>query len=153
MTHATRLTAATAGATKYNTGKPCARGHLSDRYTSTGGCCECLKFHSREFAGALRQAKVPGTRGSLLFTYRLHPDDHAAALAYCQALDLQRGRTPQESQAVVAPEPQRSATREEVAAHRAAMFGGNAAGAPIPAGPAHLSEEMRKTLADYGLPV
>ena len=29
-----------------------------------------------------------------LFTYKLHPDDHAAALAYCQALDLNRGQRP-----------------------------------------------------------
>ncbi len=30
---------------KYNTGKPCRNGHLSDRYTSTGMCCECNKMH------------------------------------------------------------------------------------------------------------
>jgi len=28
------------------------------------------------------------------FGYPLHKDDHAAALAYCQALDMARGRTP-----------------------------------------------------------
>jgi len=28
----------------YNTGKPCANGHLSHRYTQSGACCECLKF-------------------------------------------------------------------------------------------------------------
>ena len=28
----------------YNTGKPCTHGHLSDRYTSTAVCVECLKI-------------------------------------------------------------------------------------------------------------
>ena len=31
------------GAKKYNTGKPCKRGHFSDRWVSTGMCCQCLK--------------------------------------------------------------------------------------------------------------
>jgi hypothetical protein len=28
----------------YNTGKPCKHGHLSDRYTSTAICLECIKL-------------------------------------------------------------------------------------------------------------
>lgn len=28
----------------YNTGKPCKHGHLSDRYTSTAVCVECVKI-------------------------------------------------------------------------------------------------------------
>lgn len=32
------------GLTRYNTGKPCIRGHLSDRVTSTGACLECRKI-------------------------------------------------------------------------------------------------------------
>lgn len=28
----------------YNTGKPCKHGHLSDRYTSTAVCVECIKI-------------------------------------------------------------------------------------------------------------
>lgn len=31
-----------AGKTRYFTGKPCKNGHLAQRYTSTGGCVECL---------------------------------------------------------------------------------------------------------------
>lgn len=31
------------GLKRYNSGKPCSIGHLSDRYTSTGQCIECLK--------------------------------------------------------------------------------------------------------------
>jgi hypothetical protein len=36
------------------------------------------------------------------FSYPLHPDDHAAALAFCQGLDLQRGRMPNAGYPVVA---------------------------------------------------
>jgi hypothetical protein len=104
MTATTRLAAAAAGLTRYNTGRPCRNGHVADRYTSTGNCSECLKDNNRQLAATLRQAKTPDTTGGRLFTYRLHPDDHAAALAFCQALDLQRGRQPQASQAVVAQE-------------------------------------------------
>lgn len=38
-----RKEAISRGLAKYNTGRPCRRGHLSDRHTSTGGCVECLK--------------------------------------------------------------------------------------------------------------
>jgi hypothetical protein len=41
-----------------------------------------------------------------VFTYPLHPDDHAALLAYAQALDLQRGRAPHVPKAIAgAPAP------------------------------------------------
>ena len=36
-----RHIAIVAGASRYRTGKPCLRGHLSDRYTGTGTCVEC----------------------------------------------------------------------------------------------------------------
>lgn len=37
-----REAACAAGLLKFYTGKPCVRGHLSQRYVSTGGCCSCL---------------------------------------------------------------------------------------------------------------
>lgn len=37
-----RRAAAAAGNTRFNTGKPCKRGHYSDRYTANGACVECL---------------------------------------------------------------------------------------------------------------
>jgi hypothetical protein len=33
----------------YRTGKPCKHGHLSDRYTSTGMCVDCVKIQSVEW--------------------------------------------------------------------------------------------------------
>ena len=32
------------GLDKYNTGKPCRNGHIGDRYTRNGMCCECCKI-------------------------------------------------------------------------------------------------------------
>ena len=37
----TRQQAIARGLTKYFTGKPCKRGHLSERYTLTSNCAQC----------------------------------------------------------------------------------------------------------------
>lgn len=36
----------------YNTGKPCKRGHLADRYVSTRACVECSKLVIKAWWGA-----------------------------------------------------------------------------------------------------
>lgn len=61
-----------------------------------------------------RTARLQG-----LFTYKLHKDDHAKALAYCQALDLDRGYMPHVPAAVV---PLHLATAEELEANRRQIF-------------------------------
>lgn len=153
MTPATRQQAIAQGSNVYRTGRPCKNGHVADRYVSTGGCIECLREHRADIAAAMREARRPGTdKSARLFTYRLHTDDHAAALAFCQALDMERGRTPSTGQAVVAPEPPRSATPEEVAAHRERILGDlGALNAPPPR--RHMTEEMRATLRAAGIPL
>lgn len=35
--------AARTGMTRYRTGVPCKRGHIVDRFVSTGGCVECVQ--------------------------------------------------------------------------------------------------------------
>lgn len=47
-----RKEAKSAGLKKYNTGKPCSKGHFSDRYTTTGQCVECLRSWPIENKGA-----------------------------------------------------------------------------------------------------
>lgn len=42
MTPSTKTEAAAVGLARFFTGQPCKRGHLSERYTSTGACVECL---------------------------------------------------------------------------------------------------------------
>lgn len=38
-----RAFAALNGQKRYNTGRPCKYGHVSDRQTSNGGCIECMR--------------------------------------------------------------------------------------------------------------
>lgn len=115
----TRRQAANLGMNKYYTGKPCSHGHDSPRYVSSGICCKCNAEGVKRYNQGITKERVSRQRG--LFAYSLHPDDHAAALAFCQALDLQRGRLPQVPAAPVAPalvEP----TPEALQAIRLAAF-------------------------------
>lgn len=96
MSQTLRQQARRSGQRFYSPVEPCCNGHVAPRYVSSGHCTECAKDRreaDRQLAHAA--ARASGT-GSKLFTYPLHPDDHAAALAFCQALDLQRGRIPQQ---------------------------------------------------------
>lgn len=88
----TRRQAAEAGETKYYTGKPCVHGHDSPRYTASGICCKCNSEGVKKYNKSVRVVNNSKLLG--WFVYPCHPDDMAAALAYCQALDMQRGRTP-----------------------------------------------------------
>lgn len=83
----TRQQAATLGRKRFYTGRPCAHGHDAQRFVSTGGCVACNSARSQLFSKAV-------SANGKVFVYALHPGDVAAALAYCQALDMQRGRTP-----------------------------------------------------------
>lgn len=88
----TRRQAAQAGENKYYTGRPCSKGHDGPRYTATGACCKCNSEGVKAYNKRMSIERVSRNIG--VFAYQLHPDDHAAALAFCQALDLQRGRVP-----------------------------------------------------------
>lgn len=35
---------------RYHTGKPCIRGHVAERFTSTGQCLECVKEHNKSWS-------------------------------------------------------------------------------------------------------
>lgn len=99
----TRREAAERGLKHFYTGKPCKRGHDSPRFTTTGGCVKCGAFYTREYTKRYTKEAAANALGA--FRYVLHPDDHAAALAYCQALDMQRGRMPQAPTQAAQPEP------------------------------------------------
>lgn len=83
----TRAEAAAQGRKRFYTGKPCKYGHDAQRFVTTGACIACNAARSKLFSKAI-------ANNGKTFSYSLHPDDVAAALAYCQALDLQRGRVP-----------------------------------------------------------
>lgn len=51
----TRKQAQVSGSVYYFTGKPCSKGHISKRYTSTGQCFDCMNaYNSTEIAIAAR---------------------------------------------------------------------------------------------------
>lgn len=58
----TRLEALERGEVYYSTGKPCRRGHNSDRFASNGSCRECLRIQQ---AASLNNAKVARGRRNL----------------------------------------------------------------------------------------
>ena len=92
LTIKTRKEAAQAGEAKYYTGKPCVNDHDGYRYTSSGICCACNVANARKYNKQMNREVNEKKLG--YFSYPLHPDDYAAALSYCQALDMQRGKTP-----------------------------------------------------------
>jgi len=49
MQRSERWDAAKSGLSTYNTGKPCSKGHISDRYTASGGCVECIKGYAKSY--------------------------------------------------------------------------------------------------------
>lgn len=52
-----RLEALEKGEIYYNTGKPCRRGHHSDRFVSNGSCRECLRLQQSASMDAARIAR------------------------------------------------------------------------------------------------
>lgn len=140
-----RKNAVLAGSKRYYTGKPCIQGHVAERFTTTGGCVECNSMRAKAFQSTAR--KVSNARLQGAFFYMLHLDDHAAALAYCQALDLQRGRIPW--QAKIAGESARAATPEEIQAHRHTILG-DAADGPANQERRELDPTMRAQLVAAG---
>lgn len=113
----TRNDAHAAGLRRFFTGRPCAHGHTAERFVSTGGCVACNAARSKAFGAQAKKADGK-------FVYPLaHPDDHAAAWAYCQALDLARGAVPAQRPDDAAP-PMRQATPDDVVAARVAAFKG-----------------------------
>lgn len=114
----TRMQAALDGDSKYSTGRPCVHGHPPIRYTSSGICVKCNAENAKKFVKDVNKAK--NARASGAFVYPMHPDDHAAALAYCQALDLARGRAPHVPTAPTVAAP--FVLPEDIARHRAVLL-------------------------------
>lgn len=82
MTPSNKGQALAAGLTKFFTGTPCKRGHVSERYTSTGACAECLGVRQAD-AGLTRAFKEQEDR----FRARFNAE-HEAHLSRRSALKL-----------------------------------------------------------------
>lgn len=54
-----RSEARAAGRSTYSTGAPCSHGHLSPRYTTSKGCCECGRLKSLKYYAAKGREASP----------------------------------------------------------------------------------------------
>ena len=108
------------GKVRFFTGERCKHGHVAERYTSTGGCvdCVCPKVPKNKTQG--RNLGWPGR--ALNFNSHLTPEEAAAAFRYIEDAGwhneaLKRIRTDPSLQARYAP----VLPREEVAKLKAAL--------------------------------
>jgi hypothetical protein len=51
-----RKAASDVGMARYFTGAPCSRGHLTERYVSSGNCVKCAADDSRKYSRGLRKS-------------------------------------------------------------------------------------------------
>lgn len=87
----TRNEAIQLGLKKYNTGRPCNNGHNSDRYTSTGGCCQCQKDVVYKRRKQLSK-QIAATKDGRAFIECYVPRDQVAAIRqYVETLNYMYG--------------------------------------------------------------
>lgn len=53
----TRREAAEKGLTKYFTGRPCKRGHLTHRYVASGNCSKCSSLRGAKYSKTLQKTR------------------------------------------------------------------------------------------------
>jgi hypothetical protein len=63
--------------TKYWTGTPCARGHASYRYVSSGACSECVRGYGKRTKPKTGMTKIE---------IRVHSEDASLIRDYADAL-------------------------------------------------------------------
>lgn len=82
-----RLDAARLGQFKYWTGKPCLRGHSTYRYTKTGTCADCVRYHAKQ----AKKSLLAGIHGqSVHITANVHPDDAQTVYEFIDAINAAR---------------------------------------------------------------
>jgi hypothetical protein len=64
-----RKQAKNSGSKFFTTAKPCGKGHMAERYTSTGNCVACQKLQRYGVNNQL------ATEGFVLVSLHVHPDD------------------------------------------------------------------------------
>lgn len=80
-----RKEAVTLGLSKYWTGKPCKKGHMSPRYTASGACIACIEGYRNKY-----KRPVSMTGDGVDLTVRVHRDDAPALGAFVEALNTAR---------------------------------------------------------------
>lgn len=80
-----RLAAAQAGRRRYVTGNPCKHGHVAERFTSSGGCVECIGSYARKIAVGLDTGRDRFSGVEVVRVFA-HPDDAALVREFAGAL-------------------------------------------------------------------
>ena len=84
-----RAQAKAQGLKRYFTGKQCPRGHIADRYTSTGNCTACTEDHNRDPRQILARKqlgqKPEALKASKLRSKRYHSENRPAVLEKMKA--------------------------------------------------------------------
>lgn len=116
-----RRDAAARALPKYFTGKPCAHGHVAQRYTKTGVCCSCAVESARNHNSRVNR-QVAVKQGALIVYKLVNDADFDAAWAYLQGLDLARGGMPTPNPRLSALQPAAAAEPPDIEAARAHAF-------------------------------
>jgi hypothetical protein len=74
MVKLSRAEAKRQGLRYYDTGRPCRRGHMAWRYTSSGGCSDCIAEDTRG-GGVIERRKSSHTGALIGVTFRLYDYD------------------------------------------------------------------------------
>jgi hypothetical protein len=83
------------GQLTYSSGRPCRRGHLSDRYVSNNGCIACIKEdqEDRRTAVKLSRRKYINAKVNNLHErmFMVHEDNRALVQKFCEILQYADG--------------------------------------------------------------
>jgi hypothetical protein len=82
-----RKTAFQLGLRKYFTGRPCRHGHMSERYTLSGGCIECLTNYQSRIKECSTKAQELLMKGRLSKQQAIE----LGSAYYCEGWGLQCG--------------------------------------------------------------
>lgn len=94
----------------YRTGKPCKHGHLSERYTSTTICVDCIKIAGVDKYKNNREAQLASWRK----WYEANKDTHAIRVKRWQNANKDKTRENQKAWAAANPEKIKAKTLRHI---------------------------------------
>jgi hypothetical protein len=86
-----RQEAIASGATKYFTGEPCAKGHISERYVA-GACCQCVSLKKKELYQQNRERVLQYMKVQGALYRKANPDKRSANSAKWKQNNKERVR-------------------------------------------------------------
>lgn len=94
----TRKNAAEQGLTRYSTGRPCLRGHICERFVSTGVCVQCAAGYNKRYNQSYLTVQAWHRRAGLnVVEVEVHNDDLPLVKALVDTLAKDRLRAHQKA--------------------------------------------------------